>query len=87
MPTIMPIRDLRNTSEISALTHRKQEPIFATKNGYSNLVVMSAEYYEKFAQINRIDNEIMEAEMEVLEGAEPVSVEIAMEGLDKKYDG
>ena len=40
MPTIMPIRDLRNTSEISELAHRKQEPIFITKNGYSDLVVM-----------------------------------------------
>ena len=49
MPTIMPIRDLRNTSEISELAHKKQEPIFITKNGYSDLVVMSAELYEKFA--------------------------------------
>ena len=53
MPTIMPIRDLRNTSEISELAHKKQEPIFITKNGYSDLVVMSAELYEKFAQIGR----------------------------------
>ena len=34
MPTIMPIRDLRKTSEISELAHKKQEPIFITKNGY-----------------------------------------------------
>ena len=34
----MTIRDLRNTSEISELAHRKQEPIFITKNGYSDLV-------------------------------------------------
>ena len=33
MPTIVPIRDLRNTSEISKLVHAKQEPIFITKNG------------------------------------------------------
>ena len=37
MPTIIPIRDLRNTSEISDLAHRIQEPIFITKNGYSYL--------------------------------------------------
>ena len=42
MPLIMPIRDLRKTSEISELAHTKQEPIFITKNGYSDLVVMSA---------------------------------------------
>ena len=41
MPLIMPIRDLRNTSEISELAHKQQEPIFITKNGYSDLVVMS----------------------------------------------
>ena len=55
MPIIMPIRDLRKTSEISELAHKKQEPIFIMKNGYSDLVVMSSELYERFAQINKID--------------------------------
>lgn len=87
MPTIMPIRDLRNTSEISELAHKKQEPIFITKNGYSDLVVMSAELYEKFAQINRIDQVIYEAEKEVENGAELISVDSAIEGLNKKYYG
>lgn len=84
MPTIMPIRDLRNTSEISELAHKKQEPIFITKNGYSDLVVMSAELYEKFAQINRIDQAIYEAEKEVEDGAETISVDGAIERLNKK---
>ena len=35
MPIIMPIRDLRNTSEISEIAHKEQEPIFITKNGKS----------------------------------------------------
>ena len=84
MPTIMPIRDLRNTSEISELAHKKQEPIFITKNGYSDVVVMSAELYEKFAQINRIDQAIYEAEKEVEDGAETISVDGAIERLNKK---
>lgn len=66
-PTIIPIRDLRNTSEISELAHKMQEPIFITKNGYSDLVVMSTELYEKFAQNNRIDQAIFEAEKEDLD--------------------
>ncbi len=85
MPTIMPIRDLRNTSEISELAHRKQEPIFITKNGYSDLVVMSSEYYERFAQINKIDQAIFDAETEVENGAKPISLDNAMERLNKKY--
>ena len=87
MPTIMPIRDLRNTSEISDLAHRIQEPIFITKNGYSDLVVMSTELYEKFAQNNKIDQAIYEAEKEVDEGAELIPLKTAKKKLDKKYHG
>ena len=87
MPTIIPIRDLRNTSEISDMAHRIQEPIFITKNGYSDLVVMSTELYEKFAQANKIDQAIFEAEKEVEEGAKPVSIKSAKKKLDKKYYG
>lgn len=68
MPIIMPIEDLRNTSEISDLAHKYQEPIFITKNGYSDLVVMSSELYDKFARVNRIDQAIFEAEKELEEG-------------------
>ena len=87
MPTILPIRDLRNTSEISEMAHKMQEPIFITKNGYSDLVVMSSELYERFAQINRIDQAIYEAETEVAEGAAPISLNDAKTMLDEKYYG
>jgi PHD/YefM family antitoxin component YafN of YafNO toxin-antitoxin module len=87
MPVIIPIRDLRKTSEISELAHKKQEPIFITKNGYSDLVVMSSELYERFAQINKVDQAIFEAEKEVEDGAEPIDVDSAMERLNKKYYG
>ena len=87
MPTILPIRDLRNTSEISELAHKKQEPIFITKNGYSDLVVMSTELYEKFVQNNRIDQAIFESEKEVEEGAAPIPSGTARKKLNRKYYG
>ena len=87
MPTIMPIKDLRKTSEISDLAHRKKEPIFITKNGYSDLVVMSSELYEKLVGIYRVDQAIYEAEAEMRSGAEPISLDDAMERLNKKYYG
>ncbi len=87
MPIIMPIRDLRKTSEISELAHTKQEPIYITKNGYSDLVVMSSELYERFAYINKVDQAVEEAESEVKEGAEPISVKEARKKLDRKYYG
>ena len=46
MPRIIPIRDLKNTSEISALCHSSDSPVFITKNGYGDMVIMSMEAYE-----------------------------------------
>ena len=47
MPRIVPIRDLKNTTAISNLCHEDKEPIFITKNGYGDMVIMSMEIYEK----------------------------------------
>ena len=85
MPIIIPIRDLRNTTEISSIAHKEQEPIFITKNGYSDLVVMSAELYEHFAKINKIDQSILESEMEMQRGAEAIALDDAFKMLNKKY--
>ena len=87
MPFIMPIKDLRNTTEISNIAHKAQEPIFITKNGYSDLVVMSSELYDKFARINRIDQAIFESEQEITNGAETVDAEIVFAELEKKHFG
>ena len=46
MPIIRPITDLRNTTEISELCNSRKEPIFITKNGYGDLVIMSMETYD-----------------------------------------
>ncbi len=84
MPLIMPIKDLRNTTEISNIAHQEQEPIFITKNGYSDLVVMSSELYDKFAKINRIDQSIYESEKDILNGAEAVDADVVFAELEKK---
>lgn len=86
MPLIMPIKDLRNTTEISNIAHKEQEPIFITKNGYSDLVVMSSELYDKFARINRIDQAIFESEQEIANGAEAVDAEIVFAELEKNIN-
>lgn len=47
MPTIRPSSDLRNKYlEISEFCHQYHEPVFITKNGQGDLVVMSIETYE-----------------------------------------
>jgi prevent-host-death family protein len=81
------IKDLRNTSEISEIAHKEQEPIFITKNGYSDMVVMSSELYDRFARSNRIDQAIYESEKEMQEGGEAIDLDDAFHALNKKYYG
>jgi len=48
MPNIRPISDLRNNSnEISEFCRTSREPVFITKNGVGDMVVMSIEMYER----------------------------------------
>lgn len=46
MPRIIPIKELKNTSEISDMCHGMKEPVYITKNGYGDMVIMSMENYE-----------------------------------------
>lgn len=68
MPQIRPITDLRNTNEISELCHKYQEPIFITKNGYGDLVVMSIETYERQLALVGVYKKLAEAEKQIAEG-------------------
>ncbi len=86
MPLIKPITDLRNTNEISDLCHAKNEPIFITKNGYGDLVVMSIETYEAMLDERDIDREIALSEMELLESAGTDARE-ALSSLRRKHFG
>lgn len=53
MPQIIPIKDLRDTNKISELCNSLNEPVFVTKNGYGDMVVMSiAAYEEKLAKLD-----------------------------------
>jgi len=48
MPLVKPISDLRNKANtISQLAHKSNEPIFITKNGEGDLVVMSLSHYSQ----------------------------------------
>ncbi len=65
MPHIRPISDLRNNfSEISRIVHETSEPVFLTKNGYGDIVVMSIEAYERKLFESDIYFKLKEAEFE-----------------------
>lgn len=85
MPQIMPITDLRKTNEISDICHSSQEPIFVTKNGYGDLVVMSIETYERLISDTQIDAAITEAESEMKDGGSLMDAREALGGLRRKH--
>ncbi len=65
MPQIRPVSDLRNNfADISKTVHETAEPVFLTKNGYGDMVVMSIETYEYKLFKGEIYLKLKEAEME-----------------------
>ena len=68
MPQIIPIRDLKKTSELSEMCKTAQEPVFITKNGYGDMVIMSMETYEKSMFMNDVYRKITQAEESVQKG-------------------
>lgn len=87
MPQIRPITDLRNTTEISELCHARREPLFITKNGYGDLVVMSIEAYEEMTETARTDAVISEAEKEYDADGILLDAREALSSLRRKHFG
>jgi len=85
MPQIRPITDLRNTNEISDICHKTSEPIFITKNGYGDLVIMSMETYEKKLALADIYQKLAEAEADMAKGSPLLDGEEVLRRLRKKY--
>jgi len=87
MPQIRPITDLRNTTEISSLCHAGNEPIFITKNGYGDMVIMSMEAYDELLSIAVADEAISKSERELEQGGRLISARSALAGLRRKHFG
>ena len=87
MPQIRPITDLRNTTEISEICHSRREPLFITKNGYGDLVVMSIETYEEMLETARTDVAINRAEMEYASDGFLLDAREALSTLRRKHFG
>ena len=63
MPLIRPISDLRNrANEISGLCHMENEPVFITRKGKGDLVVMSQAHYEQLQSLLELYHALGEAE-------------------------
>jgi len=71
---------------ISNLAHEKQEPIYITKNGEGDLVVMSIEAFERREELFRLKAALDAAEQQRLSGAPTYTVDEAWDELEKIYN-
>lgn len=84
MPQIIPIRDLKKTSEISQMCKEAAEPIFITKNGYGDMVIMSVEMYERrMLQLDAYDK-LAAAEEQIKVGKTQDAL-VGLQKLREKY--
>ncbi|MCL2360524.1 MAG: type II toxin-antitoxin system Phd/YefM family antitoxin [Defluviitaleaceae bacterium] len=65
MNLIRPVSDLRNNfAEISKTVHETAQPVFLTKNGYGNMVVLSMDAFQNMQFESDVYHKLLEAERE-----------------------
>ena len=84
MPHIIPIKDLKNTSEISDLCHKTDEPIYITKNGYGDMVIMSMEIFERTMRQFSMYRDIEISEKQI-ENGQIEEARTSLAGVRNKY--
>jgi len=85
MPEIIPIRDLKNTSAISQKCHSSTEPIFVTKNGYGDMVIMSMKMYEEKMFLIDAYNKLAAAEEQISSG-KVINAKDALKTIREKFN-
>ena len=87
MPQIVPIKELRNTNDISERCHARREPVFITKNGYGDMVLMSMEVYDDLLASAQIDFAIAESEKQIANGEALLDAKDVLQSARRKHFG
>lgn len=84
MNTIRPVSDLRNNfTEISKTVHETGQPVFLTKNGFGDMVVLSMEAYENLQFESEVYFKLKEAEREAEKNSTRYSSKDVLKALKK----
>ena len=71
MPSIRPIFDLRNSAnEISDFCRQSREPVYITRNGTGDMVVLNIDEYERQMALIDLYGKLAVAEEEISSGAQ-----------------
>lgn len=79
---------LRNDyASISNMAKKTKEPIYITKNGEGDLVLMSIDAFEKREQMLQLRAKVLQAEQERIDGKDTLSISQARSRLRERADG
>lgn len=85
MPTIRPVSDLRNKfNEISEICHAENEPVFITRQGKGDMVVLSHAHYEMLINLIDLYQKLNEAEALDASGEQGISHQEMMKRLKER---
>lgn len=88
MPSIRPISDLRNNAnEISDFCRQTREPVYITRNGSGDMVVLSIEEYERQRALIDLYGKLAIAEQEIAAGAKGEDFLTATHQLRERVHG
>ncbi len=88
MNMIRPVSDLRNNfAEISHTVHETRQPVFLTKNGYGDMVVLSMEAYESLQLDSEIYAKLLASEREAEETQERFSSKDVLKAMREAAEG
>ena len=79
MPKIIPIKELKDTANISTMVRESEGPVYVTKNGYDDMVLMSTAEYDRLMYEMDLLEKLLEGEMAIQRG----EVEDAFESVDR----
>ena len=84
MPKIIPIKELKDTAKISEMCHENDGPIYVTKNGYGDMVIMSMKTYDEYMLRQEIYQKLSVAEEDFHSG-NVMDAEESLHKLRQKY--
>jgi prevent-host-death family protein len=88
MPIIKPISSLRNkTKDIASFCHEQNEPVYLTKNGEGDLVVMSIEHYERLKARVELFGKLSVAQAQAAAGEKGFTHSQVMKKLRQRLHG
>ena len=85
MPQTIPIQDLKDTAKVSKICSESREPIYITKDGYGDMVIMSVQAYEERLAMADIYAKLDAAEEDIRCGRTSDAVE-SLNSLRAKYN-